>query len=123
MMVRGIRGATTVTANEEQEILSQTIVLLNEIVRINEIDPEQICSVFVTMTTDLDATFPARAIREMEGWELVPLMCSIEIPVKGGLEHCIRLMVQVNTDKQQNEIQHVYLNEARRLRPDLAGQQ
>ncbi|OPA81448.1 chorismate mutase [Paenibacillus selenitireducens] len=120
MMVRGIRGATTVTANEEKEILSETIVLLNEIVRVNDVDPEQICSVFVTMTPDLDATFPARAIREMAGWELVPLMCSIEIPVKGGLERCIRLMVQVNTEKRQNEIHHVYLNEAKRLRPDLA---
>jgi len=121
-MVRGIRGATTVTANNDQEILSETIVLLNEIVRVNDIIPEDICSVFVTMTTDLDATFPARAIRQMEGWELVPLMCSIEIPVKGGLERCIRLMVQVNTTKRQDEVRHVYLNEAKRLRPDLVEQ-
>ncbi|WP_152393950.1 chorismate mutase [Paenibacillus guangzhouensis] len=122
MMVRGIRGATTVTANDDQEILSETIVLLNEIVRVNDIIPEDICSVFVTMTTDLDATFPARAIRQMGGWELVPLMCSIEIPVKGGLERCIRLMVQVNTTKRQDEVRHVYLNEAKRLRPDLVEQ-
>ncbi|WP_314585413.1 chorismate mutase [Paenibacillus terrigena] len=122
MMVRGIRGATTVTANDDQEILSETIVLLNEIVRVNDIVPEDICSVFVTMTTDLDATFPARAIRQMNGWELVPLMCSIEIPVKGGLERCIRLMVQVNTAKRQDEVSHVYLNEAKRLRPDLVAQ-
>ncbi len=121
-MVRGIRGATTVTANDDQEILSETIVLLNEIVRVNDIIPEDICSVFVTMTTDLDATFPARAIRQMGGWELVPLMCSIEIPVKGGLERCIRLMVQVNTTKRQDEVRHVYLNEAKRLRPDLVEQ-
>ena len=121
-MVRGIRGATTVTANDDQEILSETIVLLNEIVRENNIIPEDICSVFVTMTTDLDATFPARAIRQMEGWELVPLMCSVEIPVKGGLERCIRLMVQVNTTKRQDEVRHVYLNEAKRLRPDLVEQ-
>ncbi|MFD0619308.1 chorismate mutase [Paenibacillus sp. GCM10027629] len=122
MMVRGIRGATTVTANDDQEILSETIVLLNEIVRVNEFVPEDICSVFVTMTTDLDATFPARAIRQMNGWELVPLMCSIEIPVKGGLERCIRLMVQVNTTKRQEEVRHVYLNEAKCLRPDLVEQ-
>ncbi|WP_018755323.1 chorismate mutase [Paenibacillus terrigena] len=122
MMVRGIRGATTVTANDDQEILSETIVLLNEIVRVNDFVPEDICSVFVTMTTDLDATFPARAIRQMNGWELVPLMCSIEIPVKGGLERCIRLMVQVNTTKRQDEVRHVYLNEAKRLRPDLVEQ-
>ncbi|MNN88276.1 Chorismate mutase AroH [compost metagenome] len=72
------------------------------------------------MTGDLDATFPARAIREIEGWDLVPLMCSVEIPVKGGLPMCIRLMVQVNTDKSQRDIRHVYLNEAQKLRPDLS---
>ncbi|MGV2805924.1 chorismate mutase, partial [Clostridium perfringens] len=70
---------------------------------------------------DLDATFPAKAIRQLEGWDLVPLMCSVEIPVQGSLPRCIRFMVQVNTDKSQSEIKHVYLNEAKRLRPDLSG--
>ncbi|MNW13597.1 Chorismate mutase AroH [compost metagenome] len=76
---------------------------------------------FVTTTGDLTAAFPAKAIRQMEGWELVPLMCSLEIPVKPSLPKCIRLMVHVNTDKAQKEIRHVYLNEARVLRPDIAG--
>jgi len=116
---RGIRGATTVTRNEETEILQETVILLREIVDRNGVIAEDICSVWITMTEDLDATFPARAIREMEGWEMVPLMCSTEIPVKGSLPQCIRLMVQVNTDKSQREIKHVYLNEAQKLRPDL----
>ncbi|QWU14630.1 chorismate mutase [Paenibacillus sophorae] len=120
MVNRGIRGATTVTRNDEAEILRETVLLLREMVERNEIIAEDICSVWITMTTDLDATFPARAIREIEGWELVPLMCSTEIPVKGSLLKCIRLMVQVNTDKSQREIRHVYLNEAQKLRPDLS---
>ncbi|GGF75149.1 chorismate mutase AroH [Paenibacillus albidus] len=120
MVNRGIRGATTVTQNEETEILRETVVLLQEIVERNDVIAEDICSVWITMTEDLDATFPARAIREIEGWDLVPLMCSVEIPVKGSLPKCIRLMVQVNTDKSQRDIRHVYLNEAQRLRPDLA---
>ncbi|KGE17815.1 chorismate mutase [Paenibacillus wynnii] len=120
MVNRGIRGATTVTRNEEIDILHETVVLLREIVERNDVIAEDICSVWITMTADLDATFPARAIREIEGWEMVPLMCSTEIPVKGSLPQCIRLMVQVNTDKSQREIQHVYLNEAQRLRPDLS---
>ncbi|BCG59915.1 chorismate mutase [Paenibacillus sp. URB8-2] len=119
MVNRGIRGATTVNRNEEQEILRETVLLLREMVERNDIIAEDICSVWITMTTDLDATFPARAIREIEGWELVPLMCSTEIPVKGSLPKCIRLMVQVNTDKSQRDIRHVYLNEAQKLRPDL----
>ncbi|MEK5281042.1 MULTISPECIES: chorismate mutase [Paenibacillus] len=120
MVNRGIRGATTVINNEETEILRETVVLLREIVERNDVIAEDISNVWITMTTDLDATFPARAIREIEGWEMVPLMCSTEIPVKGSLPMCIRLMVQFNTDKSQREIRHVYLNEAQKLRPDLS---
>ncbi len=119
MKVRGIRGATTVDHNEAEEILASTAELLNQIIAENDIEPEDICSVFVTTTQDLDDTFPARAIRQMQGWELVPLMCSLEIAVKNSLEKCIRLMVLVNTDKNQKDIHHVYLNHASILRPDL----
>ncbi|KIL34831.1 chorismate mutase [Cohnella kolymensis] len=120
MSVRGIRGATTVELNEEKAILDATIQLLNGIVEVNHFSPEDIAHVFVTVTQDLDATFPARAIRQMDGWDLVPLMCAIEIPVKGSLEKCIRLMVSVNTELSQSQIQHVYLNRAKALRPDLS---
>lgn len=121
MWVRGIRGATTVKNNEEKEILTATTELLLQIVEANGIVPEDICSVFVTTTDDLTATFPARAIRQMQGWELVPLMCSLEIPVKPSLSQCIRLMVHVNTAKTQKQINHVYLNEAKVLRPDIVA--
>lgn len=120
MSVRGIRGAITVEANEEHQILNATIEMLNTIVAKNEIVPDDICSVFVTVTGDLDESFPARAIRQMAGWELVPLMCALEVPVKGSLERCIRLMVLINTDKTQAQIRHIYLNGAQALRPDLS---
>lgn len=121
MYARGIRGATTVTRNDAEEILHATTKLLQEIVAQNTVQPEQIANIWITMTEDLNATFPARAIRAMEGWDLVPLMCAIEIPVKGSLPLCIRLMVTINTDKEQHEIRHVYLNEAIALRPDLTS--
>ncbi|WP_017814399.1 MULTISPECIES: chorismate mutase [Paenibacillus] len=120
MYVRGIRGATTVTRNDRQEILDETLALLQEIVDRNEFEPEDISSIWITMTPDLDAVFPALAIREMEGWNMVPLMCALEVPVQGSLPLCIRLMLHINTTKTQQEIRHVYLNEAKRLRPDLA---
>ena len=122
MFVRGIRGAITVEHNDEAEILQATKELLDAIIMQNQLQPEDICCVFITVTQDLDATFPARAIRSISGWELVPLMCSLEIPVKNSLQKCIRLMVLINTTKSQDEIVHVYLNEAKRLRPDLSGQ-
>lgn len=121
MYNRGIRGATTVARNEESDILEATAAMLKEVVERNEIEPEDICSVWITVTPDLDATFPARAIRALSGWDMVPLMCSTEIPVKGGLPKCIRLLIQVNTTKGQREMKHVYLNEAQSLRPDLAA--
>jgi chorismate mutase len=121
MNVRGIRGAITADSNEERPILDATLEVLHGIVADNGIDPEDICSVLITVTADLDAAFPAKAIREMKGWELVPLMCSVEVPVKGSLERCIRLMVLVNTNQTQKEIRHVYLKGARALRPDLNG--
>lgn len=119
MYVRGIRGATTVESNDEKQILEATSVLLREIVEENEFEPEDIASVIVTVTGDITATFPARAIRQMPGWDLVPLMCALEIPVENSLPLCIRLMVLINTTKRQNEIRHIYLNEARILRPDI----
>ncbi len=122
MVVRGIRGATTVKHNEKTEILNATSELLNKMIAENGIDPEDVCSVFITVTGDLDAAFPAISIRQLSGWELVPLMCSTEIPVQGSLPKCIRLMILHNTTKKQNEIVHIYLNEARALRPDLSGQ-
>lgn len=122
MWVRGIRGATTVELNEEKQILQATAEMLSEIVSTNGVNPEDICSVFVTTTTDLDAAFPARAIRQLPGWELVPIMCSVEIPVQPSLPKCIRLMVHINTTKSQGEINHVYLNNAKTLRPDIVKQ-
>ncbi|MBJ6363535.1 chorismate mutase [Paenibacillus sp. GCM10012307] len=121
MGVRGIRGATTVEQNEETVILQATSDLLKEIVKENQIIPDDICSIWITVTHDLDATFPAKVIREMAGWELVPLMCSLEVPVKGSLEKCIRFMVHVNTDKKQGEIRHIYLGRAQALRPDFSA--
>jgi chorismate mutase len=109
MWNRGIRGATTVEHNEEHEILSATSELLQAIIESNEFRPDEISSVFITVTHDITATFPARAIRQLSGWELVPLMCSLEI----------RLMVLVNTTKGQDEMNHVYLKAAQSLRPDI----
>lgn len=120
MKVRGIRGATTVGANDAELMQRATAELMQRLIDENGLVPDDVAGVFITVTQDLNAAFPASAIRALPGWELVPLMCSLEIAVPGGLERCIRVMVLANTDKDQSEIRHVYLNDARRLRPDLA---
>ncbi len=119
--VRGIRGATTVEADDKEEIITATEELLEEISRQNDIRPEEIASVFFTVTRELTATFPAEAARK-RGWTMVPMLCATEIPVPGSLPKCIRVLIHVNTTKRQDEVRHVYLRRAVALRPDWSGQ-
>lgn len=118
MAVRGIRGAITVENNDAKEIASASKALLEEVIEANSLELLDIASVFFTVTNDLDAGFPAAAARDM-GMQDVPLLCAREIPVKNSLPKCIRVLLHVNTEKQQNEIKHVYLRDAKKLRPDL----
>ncbi|MFM1652709.1 chorismate mutase [Brevibacillus sp. B_LB10_24] len=120
MKVRGIRGAITVENNSKEEMVSATLELFREMIRLNQVEADDVASVILTTTQDLDAVFPAQAARQIPGWEYVPLMCAREIPVVGSLPLCIRVMMHVNTDKGQREIKHVFLREAVKLRPDLA---
>jgi chorismate mutase len=122
MVVRGIRGATTVSEDTAAAILEATGELVREIVAANTLKPEDVASALFTVTPDLHAEFPAAAARRM-GWTMVPLLNFTEIGVPGRLERCIRVLVHVNTARTQNEMVHVYLREAVALRPDLAGRE
>ena len=117
-VVRGIRGAITVERDEPPLILDATERLLRAIVERNGFVPEDVASALFTVTPDLVSEFPAAAARRM-GWTLVPLLNFTEIGVPGRLERCIRVLVHVNTDVSQDEIEHVYLEGAITLRPDL----
>ncbi len=119
MACRGIRGATTIRENEREEILVATRQLLALLIRQNEIEPQDVASASFTTTPDIDAEFPALAARQL-GWLDVPLLCGHEMSVPGGLPLCIRVMIHWNTDKRQDEIHHVYVRDAERLRPDLS---
>lgn len=119
MLCRGVRGATTVESNSRDQILEETRKLLALMIRFNDIETEDVASAIFTVTRDLDAEFPALAARQL-GWLDVPLLCGYEVDVPGSLHHCIRILVHWNTDKPQDEIVHVYVNEAQRLRPDLS---
>ncbi|MBG9784504.1 chorismate mutase [Shouchella lehensis] len=118
-MMRGIRGATTVEKNEATEIERETERLLRKMVADNEIQPEHIAQVLVTVTDDIDACFPAKALRNLKGFDFVPVMCAQEIPVKGSLPRCIRVMMTAQTDQDQQDVCHTFLNQAITLRPDL----
>ena len=114
---RGIRGATTVEANNAEEMLEATTDLLTALIRLNEIAAEDVASAIFTTTPDLTATFPALAAREM-GWTEVPLLCAHEMDVPGALGKVVRILLHVNTARAAAEVRHVYLKGAKALRPE-----
>lgn len=119
MTMRGIRGATTVTIDEPGQILRATQELIGAIVVSNPgLKTDEVGSVIFSVTEDLVSAFPAQAVREI-GWDQVPMMCAREIPVKGSLPLCIRVLIHWNTEITQSEIKHIYLGNAITLRPDL----
>jgi chorismate mutase len=118
MHIRGIRGATTADANTPQAILDATRSLLAEVVRANQVEPNEVAAVFFTATADLNAVYPAEAARQM-GWCAVPLLSFADIDVPGSLLRCIRILMLWNTALSQEEVVHVYLRAAEALRPDL----
>jgi chorismate mutase len=123
MTIRGIRGATTVSADQPDLILEATRELLEAILDENAgMSSDDVASAIFTVTDDLVSTFPAQAARQM-GWELVPMLCGREIPVPNSLPRVIRVLVHWNTELPQSEIKHVYLREAVKLRPDLVAAQ
>ena len=88
----------------------------------NEVHLEDIASVIFSVTDDIDAEFPAIAARDI-GWIYTPLFCTREIPVKGSVKRCIRVLIHINSDKNQEEMIHIYLRDAKKLRPDLETDQ
>ena len=114
-MTKGIRGATTVSANTESSIKEATIELLSEMIKANKIDISKISHVIFTTTKDLDAAFPAKFARLDMGFSETAMMCFNEIDVPGALKMCIRILIVLNCDDVFKP-QFVYLNGAKDLR-------
>jgi len=119
MFSRGVRGAITVDNNTKEDIKSAVVELLNEMLRENEINSEDISFAVFTLTDDLNADFPAKFARIDCGFNNVPMMCYHELNVQGSLKKCLRILLNINTNKTQNEIKHIYLKGAKILREDI----
>ena len=118
LLVRALRGATTVESDDAEEIAVATRELLTGMLQANDIDLENIISVFFTTSPDLTASFPATAARGI-GFHTVPLICASEINVPGAKSHCIRVMMHAYSSRSRADIRHVYLRDAQNLRDDL----
>lgn len=115
MLVRGIRGATTVEENSAAAIHAATKELLGALIAANQIKADMVASAWFTTTPDLDAAFPAAVAREM-GWQHVAMLCAHEMAVPSGLPMCLRILIHVNTEKTPDQILHVYLRGAQNLK-------
>src|SRR5512146_1393082 len=113
--MRGLRGATQISANTVPAIEEAVVELCREIEARNDLAPKDIVWAIFTVTYDIDADFPARAARAA-GWTQVPMICSREIPVPGSMPLVIRVLLHVDSDGPRS---HVYLRGAQALRPDL----
>ena len=118
MEVRGVRGATTSASNSREDILLAAHDLITGIIEANEIVVDDVASILFSTTADLNAEFPAVAARNL-GFTNTALECLVEMNVPGSLARCIRVLMHVNSDKQQKEIRHIYLKNAKSLRADL----
>ncbi|HET7338820.1 MAG TPA: chorismate mutase, partial [Candidatus Dormibacteraeota bacterium] len=96
MPVRGIRGATTASANTAEAIMEATEELLRELERLNALDSHEITAAFFTTTPDLNAEFPAHAARRL-GWLNTPMLCghdmAVQQPNPRGVAMCIRILL------------------------------
>ena len=119
MESRGVRGAITLNANTKEEVRTATIELLNEMIQKNNIKKEDIAFAIFTTTNDINADFPAKYARIDCGFKEVPMMCYNELNVENSLKMCLRILLNINTNKKQNEIKHIYLKGASILRQDL----
>lgn len=120
MTLAAIRGATTLDADTREEIVMRSQELVLALFEKNSLDPDDVVSIVFTSTPDVTAEFPAIAVREL-GHSQIPLLCAREMAVKDAIRLCIRCLVHADVKGSRRDVQHVYLREAQKLRPDLSG--
>ncbi|MBE9069050.1 chorismate mutase [Leptolyngbya cf. ectocarpi LEGE 11479] len=119
--VRAIRGATTVTENSVTAIEDAVTELIDALEDNNPLTTDAMISVTFSVTTDLDAVFPAAIARQRSGWDTVPLLDVQHMQVAGSLPMCIRFLIHAYMAIPKADIYHPYLRGASGLRPDWAS--
>ena len=122
MALRGIRGAATVESNTREEIWKTSRLLMTQLMSANQLNFDQVGAAIFSTTDDLTAAFPTTGVRQLPSFSLIPLFDTREPAVEGSLAKCIRILLLVDTEKNQRDICHVYLGKARALRPDLSAE-
>lgn len=111
-----IRGATTVKQDTQKEIEFASVELVQEIIKRNDLDEQNITAVFSSMTPDLQSYNVSKAIRLGMGWDKVAFFTLQEADVDGMLPRCIRVLIQYNSSDIEQDFRNVYLRDAANLR-------
>jgi chorismate mutase len=114
--IKAIRAATTIETDSPEDVTMATAEMMEKVVVLNKLPLENIVSIHFTLTADIKSLNPATAVRNTLHWNDIPMICSQEAFIEGGLKHCIRAVVHAYPTHQV--IQHVYLNQAKMLRED-----
>ena len=113
--MKSIRGAIAVVENTDEGIVNASKSLINSIMNVNSLKEEDIVFALFTVTKDLTTSFHAKAFREL-GMMSIPALDAKAPEIQNDLDGCIRILVTVNNDIK--DVQHVYLQDAKKLRPD-----
>ena len=116
--IRGLRGATTVDADTEEQITERVLALLDEMFARNDLAHDDVISILFTATDDIHSIFPATPARKF-GLGDVPLICARELDITGATPLCIRVLMHIATELPRADLHHVYLEGAIALRDDL----
>ncbi|MFE7134285.1 chorismate mutase [Streptomyces sp. NPDC057638] len=119
MAVRAVRGAVQLDRDEPVHMGERVGELLTEVLKRNDLSPDDLISVWFTATPDLCSDFPAAAARAL-GITDVPLICATEMDVPGALPRVIRVLAHIETGRDRADVRHVYLGAAAALRKDIA---
>jgi chorismate mutase len=118
VVVRALRGATTVDEDTADQVQDRTKALVAAMLERNAVDHDDLISILFTATDDIHSLFPATAAREL-GLGDVPLICARELDIVGSTPRCIRVLLHCSTPRKRDELHHVYLEGAKGLRDDL----
>ena len=119
MNICSIRGAITIEENTKENIVMNTENLLNEIIEKNNIEKQNIINIIFSSTKDITKAYPAIATRNI-GITDCAIMCLQEMDVEESLKMCIRVMITINSNVKKQNIKHIYLKDAKKLRLDIS---
>lgn len=116
-MIYALRGATTVENDIPSEVDESVKKMVEELYVKNNICDEDICFIQFSQTADIKSRNAAASCRKAGFCSDVPLFCTQEAFIEGGLAKCIRVLICINHERKTEPVM-VYQNRAAVLRPD-----